>query len=149
MTDLRRARERHPDLPRVVLVHQGSVEQGEDFLASRWPEVVALSDPDLHLYTAFGLGRGKVGQLLGLASMKAGVRALCKGNLVGLPVGDPWVMPGLFLCDGDRILWQHEFGHAGDLPPEEKMAASVREALQASRASGGAGSPSGEPTRAR
>lgn len=129
MTDLRRARERHPDLPRIVLVHQGSVAEGETLLGKRWPDALALSDPELALYHAFGLGRGRVGQLLGAGSWIAGVRALAKGHFVGKPVGDPWIMPGLFLCSGNRVLWQHAFDHAGDLPSESTLVDAVRAAL--------------------
>lgn len=132
MLDLRRARERHPDLPRVVLVHQGTVAEGEALLAKRWPDATAISDPELALYHAFGLGRGRVGQLLGAGPWMAGVRALTKGHFVGKPVGDPWIMPGLFLCKDDRILWRHAFAHAGDLPPEDRLVDSVRSALEAS-----------------
>jgi hypothetical protein len=107
--DLRRAREQHSELPRVVLVHQGDVRQGEALLGSRWPDVAALADPGRELYAAFGLGRGSLRQVMGPGTWSAGLRALRKGHLVGKPVGDPLVMPGLFLVAGDRILWRHEF----------------------------------------
>lgn len=46
-----------------------------------------------------------------------GARATLKGHTIGKPVGDPWMMPGLFLVtDTGRILWQHDYSHAGDHP---------------------------------
>ena len=40
-----------------------------------------------------------------------------KGHGIGKPVGDPWIMPGLFLTRADgQILWRHRFEHAGDHP---------------------------------
>ncbi len=35
---------------------------------------------------------------------------------MGVPVGDPLQMPGLFLVKGRKILKTHEFTHAGDHP---------------------------------
>ncbi len=118
-------RELHPELPRLAVVHQGSVEQGEALLKGRWPDALAIADPDLALYGAFGLGRGSVGEVLGAGAWVAAARAALKGNFVGLPVGDPWVMPGMFLAHGDRILWRHEFRHVGDLPPVEDIVAAA------------------------
>ena len=115
----------------MALVHQGSVEDGERLLASRWPEAVAVSDPDLALYSAFGLGRGSLRQVLGPATWIAGLRALRKGHLVGRPKGDTLVMPGLFLVAGDRILWRHVFAHSGDEPETGSMVEDVRAALAA------------------
>lgn len=68
------------------------------------------------LYEAFGLERGSVLQLLGPAVWSSGLRAAMKGNFIGMPVGDPFLMPGLFLLQGERVTWRHEFGHAGDSP---------------------------------
>jgi len=113
----------------VALVHQGSVADGESLLGPRWPQVVAVSDPELELYTAFGLGRGGLRKVMGPATWMAGVRALRKGNFVGKPVGDPLILPGLFLVHGDRILWRHDFAHSGDHPTEEALVAGVRAAL--------------------
>lgn len=116
MSDLRRARERHPELPPIVFVHQGSLEQGEQLLAERWPEVPAIADPEQELYRAFGLERGGARQLLGPRVWLAGLRALLKGHLVGKPVGDLRQMPGLFLCRGAEVLASHVATHSGDRP---------------------------------
>jgi len=109
-----------------VLVHQGSIEQGEALLARLWPEAPAISDPERRLYAAFGLGRGSLGQLLGPATWVAGARALLKRHLVGRPVGDPLTMPGAFLVEGGRVLWARPFDHAGDQPRTPELLAAVR-----------------------
>jgi hypothetical protein len=31
-------------------------------------------------------------------------------------------MPGAFLVQGDRVLWQHEYRHAGDHPDFRELA---------------------------
>ena len=124
VSDLRRVRERHPELPRVALVHQGSVEQGRELLAKRWPGALAISDPERRLYGAFAVKRGKLLELLGPQTWVAGFRALFKGHFVGKPVGDPLVLPGMFLAHGNRVLWSHDFRHAGDLPSEADLVAA-------------------------
>ncbi len=46
-----------------------------------------------------------------------GFEAARKGHRVGAPVGDPWMMPGLFLVDDQvQIRWSWSFAHAGDHP---------------------------------
>ena len=46
----------------------------------------------------------------------AGARATLKGHVAGKAAGDPWTMPGLFVVQGDRVLWRHAYRHAGDHP---------------------------------
>lgn len=100
----------------MVLCHQGSVDEGEAFFAARWPDVPAIADPDLRLYSAFGLGRGTLLQVAGPRAVLATGRALLKGNLVGKPSGDVMVMPGAFLISGDQIVWSHDYRHSGEKP---------------------------------
>jgi hypothetical protein len=92
------------------------VEEGDAFFGPRWPEVPAIADPGHALYSAAGLGRGSLAQVVGPRAILASVRALLKGNLVGKPVGDVKVMPGAFLLEGDRVLWSHDYRHSGDQP---------------------------------
>ena len=116
--------------PRVVFVHQASVESGERFFGRYWPGVPAISDPDKHLYEAVGLGRGSVLQLLGPRVWVSGVRALVKGHVPGMKRdGDKWTMPGLLLVDppaGDEspgvVRWSHRFRHAADSPDFHTLA---------------------------
>ena len=112
-----------------MLVHQGTVEEGEGLLRKLWPEAAAISDPERTLFRAFGLGRGSWKALIGPANWGAGLRALFKGHFVGKPVGDPLVMPGLFLVEGDRVHWSHAFDYAGDHPPMDTLVQNVQGAL--------------------
>lgn len=131
MADLRRVRGRHPELPPFVLVHQGTVEEGEALLARLWSDARAVSDPERVIYAALGIGRSSWSQLLGPATWRAGLRALARGHFVGKPVGDPRVRPGLLLAHGARVLWEHEFRHSGDLPEEDALVTAVESALAA------------------
>jgi hypothetical protein len=100
----------------VVLVHQGSVEQGDAFFEPRWPEVAAIADPDLRLYGAFGLGAGRLSEVIGIRAILSSFRALFRGNFAGRPIGDVKVMPGAFLIAEGRVVWRHDYAHSGERP---------------------------------
>ena len=110
----------------MILFHQGSEEQGAGFLDRFWPEARAVSDSGLEFYGDFGLSRGSAGQVLGPGVWRAAVRATLKGNVAGRPVGDVWIMPGMFLVEGDRILWRYDYEHAGDRPDLREVTRTVQ-----------------------
>ncbi|MEM1126406.1 MAG: peroxiredoxin-like family protein [Bacteroidota bacterium] len=114
--DLRKASTQQAAYPPVLFVYQGTPEQGRAFFEGLWPEARAIADLPRVLYDAFGLERGSVGQMFGPVVWACGVRAAAKGHFIGAPVGDPWVMPGLFLVEGPTVRWHHDFAHAGDHP---------------------------------
>ena len=95
----------------------GTPEEGEQFLAERWPEARAVSDEGKQLYAAFGLSRGSLRQVLGLNVMKAGLRSLLSGHGVGRPVGDPMQMSGWFLVrpnpSGGEVVWSDVHSNSG------------------------------------
>jgi len=102
--------------PDVLLFYQGSIEDGAAFFRRLWPEARAVSDLPQKFYTAFGIQRGGMKEMFGPEVWVCGVRAAAKGHFIGAPVGDPWLMPGLFLVDGEQIIWRRDFRHAGDHP---------------------------------
>lgn len=105
-----------PLYPAVLFFHQGTVAQGEAFFRRFWPEARAVSDAAQRFYRAFGLAHAQWHQIVGPAALLRGLQATVKGNCPGLPVGDPLMMPGAFLVQGDAILWQHPYRHVGDHP---------------------------------
>ena len=105
-----------PSYPSILFFYQGTVADGAAFFGRFWPEARAVSDPHRRFYRAFGIERGGMWELFGPEALACGIRATLKGNLAGVPVGDLWTMPGLFLVEGDAIIWQHEFRHIGDHP---------------------------------
>ena len=127
MADLRRLSVREPDFPRVVLVHQGTVEDGHAFFLKRWPEAGAIADPDLAHYTAFGLGEGRLGEVIGPRALLASMRAIFRGHFVGKPVGNVKVMPGAFLVLDGRIRWKHDYRHSGERPDWAVATAAARD----------------------
>lgn len=124
--DLRDAVRQQPDYPQPVFFYQGSPRQGREFFERLWPEATAVADPKLTFYKAMGLGKGGLREMFGGEVWSCGLRAMQKGHFIGQPVGDPWVMPGLFYVDQGRILWQHDFGHAGDHPDVQKLGAQLQ-----------------------
>lgn len=128
--DLRAIAERHPDYPPILFFYQGTPEEGESFFRRLWPEARAVSDTARQYYNAFGIRRGGIREMFGPDVLACGVRATLKGNTIGAPTGDPWVMPGLFLVRGAQVLWQHDFRHAGDHPDFLRIADRVPERLQ-------------------
>ncbi len=122
VADLKQAREEVPDYPHVLFVAQGRVEQNRKFFEKvSWPEAPVIADPSRDIYRAFGVGRGTLRQLLGLAVWRAGRRARKKGHGLGGIQGDPWLMPGIFLIFDGVLAWRHQFGHAGDHPDFESV----------------------------
>ena len=115
--DVRKEIEKNPAYPPVIFFFQGTVAQADTFFKTYYPEAVAVEDTALDFYRALGLKKGTAGQLLGLRSLGASLRALFKGNLQGKAVGDVTVMPGVFVVAGDgRVVWSHPASHAGDHP---------------------------------
>ena len=104
-----------------MLFHQGNVDEGQRFLDRFWPEARAVSDAELWFFGRAGLGRGTIRQLIGPRVWIAGARALARGNTMGKPVGDSRIMPAMLLVEGDRVLWRHEYAHAGDRPDLDEI----------------------------
>jgi hypothetical protein len=129
VADLRRTVQQQPDYPPLLFFYQGTVEDGQAFFDRLWPEARAVSDKAVFFYKRFQIERGGLREVLNPEVLACGVRAAGKGNTGGMPIGDPWIMPGLFLVRGERILWQHDFKHIGDHPDWAKLPLSV-EALK-------------------
>ncbi len=102
--------------PAILFFYQGTVEQGEDFFGKFWPEARAVSDENRQFYTDFGIGRGGLREIVGPDVIACGLRSARKGHRLGQVIGDPSVMPGLFVTRGTQVIWQHEFRHIGDHP---------------------------------
>ena len=120
------------EFPSVIFFSQADVAVSQKFFDSRWPEARVVCDPERAYFDGFRIERAKLRQLAGPGVWWSALRAFGKGNGVGLPVGDPHVMPGMLLVDAPRepgtepaILWSHEFEHAGDHPTMDQIAAAA------------------------
>lgn len=117
VSDLRSAVERFSDFPPILYVYQGTISDGEHFFARYHPGAVAIADLQKRLYEAFGIKRATFAQGFGPMVWPCAIRAVRKGNGIGRPVGDPWMLPGMFLIHPDqKITWSHPFKHVADHP---------------------------------
>jgi hypothetical protein len=132
--DLRTVATADPTYPPILFVYEGEVDDGAAFFARAWPEARAVSDPTRFLYKAFGVRRGTFKQMANPGVIACGIRAASKGHIQGKTTGDPWQMPGMFLLDQDRVIWRHDFAHAGDHPNLEEIPRRASAASAASAA---------------
>jgi hypothetical protein len=122
MRDIRWTLGKHVDFPTPLFVGLGDEDETRDFLKPVWPEARVICDPDRKLYDAFELGRGSAMQMFGPSVWACHIRASFKGNFFGKFVGDPWIMPGLFVVDRSHaIRFTHTFRHQGDHPDWAKI----------------------------
>jgi len=104
----------------------GTEAQARDFFAPYgWVDVARISDSSCVLYRAFGLQRGSAGQLMAPGVLARGVTALFGGHGVGLPVGDPLQMPGVFLLHEGQVVAAHRHETIADVPDYEGLAQRV------------------------
>lgn len=125
VADVRKAAEADPSYPPVLYVHLGTPADGEAFFGQHDPEARTVADGPGNLYRAFGIKRGSVGQLFSPKVIACGLRASRKGHGAGRPIGDPWMLPGMFVVEGDQILWSHEAKHAADHPDFARIPEAV------------------------
>jgi peroxiredoxin len=105
LADLRSSRdqiERHASIVLVHLGEEGSAQQV--FRSYALGEVSRVSDPTRTLYRAFELRRGRFLELFGPSVWLPGVVALLRGHGVGMPEGDAFQMPGVFVVREGRVV---------------------------------------------
>lgn len=136
VADLRAIAERDPGFPPVLFFTQSTSTELRAFLRRDWPGARAVADPEREFYAAFGVERMSPLGLLRPGLWQAERRARRKGHASGERVGDIWRMPGVFLVAGDRVLWSHEFRHAGDHPDWDRIPA-----LASARTGGASSAP--------
>lgn len=103
---------------RLVLVHMSPEESAAKFFARYGLEdVQRISDPERTLYRAFGLPRGRFGDVLGPKVWWRGFQAGVLGRHgVGRLMGDGFQMPGVFLVFHGEILRSYRHQSAADRP---------------------------------
>jgi hypothetical protein len=116
LAELEGAAASDPSFPDLLFFHLGAGEQGDAFFAEAAPEIRAVADPDRKFYKALGVPSASVVQLLDPRVWACGMRAYRDGHKSGKPVGDPLVLPGLFLLEGGHVTWQFVPSHMGGLP---------------------------------
>jgi hypothetical protein len=128
--DLRGAQGDIAGFPQILYVYQGTPADGQAFFDKHHPGARAIADLPRTLYNAFDIQRATMGQGFGPMVWSCAIRAVAKGNGVGKPIGDPWMLPGMFLIHPDQsITWSHPFKHVGDHPDLRTIPTSVDDAV--------------------
>ena len=103
---------------RIVLVHMSDTCEANTVLARyQLQNVDRVSDPSQTVYKAFGLGRGRLSEVLGPKEWWHGVRsAIFEGHGIGLIREDVFQMPGAFLLFHGQVLSGYRHQTASDRP---------------------------------
>jgi alkyl hydroperoxide reductase subunit AhpC len=113
----------------VAVVGMGTPEQTAAFVREVRAPFPILADPDRAAYRAYGLVEAGAGQILSLATGKAVVGALVRGNRGGSPVGDVRQLGGAFVVGRDgTVRWAKPSAFVGDHASPEELIAAAREA---------------------
>lgn len=115
MADVRAAAE-DAEFPWPIFFTQAPKENAARFFASRWPEARCVVDDLGLIYQAFGLRRGSISYFASPRSLKGIWRALRKGFFYGVPTAGTLTRAGMFLVQGEQIVWRHDIAFNGDHP---------------------------------
>ena len=104
----------------------GGPQTAREFCERQRLPFTCLSDPSRASYRAYGLRRGRLMDLVGPASLAAGLRAAAHGHLVGAPVGDVYQLGGTFVIGaGGTVRYARYPTHAGDHPSASELKQAI------------------------
>lgn len=110
----------------VVAIGVGTPARAGKFARDHELPFPVFGDWDLGSYRAFGLGRATASGFFNPAAHHAGLRAVLRGNLPGLPTGDTAQLPGAFVIDPSGIVRVAHIGaHAGDNPTTGELLSAI------------------------
>ena len=112
----------------IALITVGSPDDTDAFFRERDlpSHFLALADPEKRAYQAYGLTRASTSELFAPQVWAKGFRAALHGHFIGMPKGDPFQMPGLFLVDTAGVVrYAHRHRDAGDNPPNAELFAAL------------------------
>lgn len=111
-----------PAYPPVLFVHPATTEEARDFFDEFWPEARAVSDFQGRLHSGFDLRSGSLRELFGPGVWLKALQAARKGHsFMRKPVGNVWLMPGIFYVKGPAVLWSWRYRNIGDHPDFASM----------------------------
>ena len=111
---------------KVILVGLGSPEQAEAFRKEFDLSFPIVCDPDRRLYKAYELKRTGLLKFASPSLLFKGVKALSQGHAMGIPRGDIYQLPGVFIIDQTgRIRFSYYGRDPADHPSPEKILIAV------------------------
>jgi len=106
----------------VLLVSMGTPEEAEVFRIQFDLPFPIGCDPEKALYRAYGLKGRSISQIFSPKLFLKGLKAVGQGHLPGLPLGDPFQLPGAFIIDTNgHIRFRHHSRDPADYPSVERM----------------------------
>ena len=110
----------------VILVGLGPPEEAEAFRKEFDLSFPMVCDPDRRLYTAYELKRIGLLRFASPSLLFKGVKALSQGHAMGIPRGDIFQLPGVFIIDQTgRIRFSYYGSDPADHPSPEKILIAV------------------------
>lgn len=110
------------------MIYPAEVEEGREFFDRVWPAARAVADPVGGLFDHFDVSRAGIRQLFGPSVWGRLREVRGKGYRHRFPIGNPWLLSGMFLVQDGRILWQYRYRHIGDHPDlSEVLSQSVND----------------------
>lgn len=101
----------------LVAVGLGQPKHAERYCGSLAPNAHCLADIESEAYPLYGLGEGKLSQLLSLNTVRAGATAAKNGHSQGQSTGNSKMLGGTFLVDTDGVIQRAYYSEfAGDDP---------------------------------
>jgi peroxiredoxin len=124
-------REHEQELDRLGAVVLGVSFEGPSVIA-RFAERESLpypilSDPERRAYRAFGLERGRTGQVWSLHALRTYARGLLNGRLPRLPRADIAQLGGDFVLDSQgKVVYEYRSEESADRPAIDTLLDAVR-----------------------
>lgn len=116
VADLRQHATAEGEGGRILFFYQGTVPEGRAFFGEHWPAARAIADQPLRFYRGLGIPKASVVELMSPALWRRGMQSYSAGHRPGPVQGDVRQMPGMMWVRDGKILWRHDFEHAGDNP---------------------------------
>ncbi len=108
----------------LALINVADTKQTNLFCAERdlGLPFLCLSDPQRSAFTAYGLSRVGPLELFTPHVVARGIQATLHGHFVGMPKGDLFQMPGVFIVDTEGIVrYAHRSKDMSDNPPNADL----------------------------
>jgi hypothetical protein len=99
-----------------LFVHPATTAEAEEFFEEFWPEARAVSDPERRFYDGFLLKSVSLKEMFGPGVWLRALQAVRKGHSIRRPVGNVWLMPGIFYIKSNIVLWSWRYRNIGDQP---------------------------------
>lgn len=118
--NLKKLKTESPNFPPIIFVHQGTLEQGNNFFDNFWKGQTHIANPNLSLFHFFGLKSGSLRQQLGIRSWIKGIISVFKYGFKRTRqtkrIGNSTMLSGTFLFQKGTLVWAHQAKYVGDEP---------------------------------